>query len=83
MAVLKNINEIKRNSIITNGQIRSYKVELSKFIKTIKQVEKDNPLCMEYETDSREVWPDRWEQLRGMIASEIHMENHHKTNQGE
>ena len=30
-------------------------------------IQKEIPVCMEYETDARDVWPARWEKLRDWL----------------
>lgn len=31
----------------------------------------DTPLCLEYETDARDVWPKRWKNMLGVINDRI------------
>lgn len=40
---------------------------IDKIMISIKQIEEDHPLSLEHETDSRHIWPKRWESLKKYI----------------
>lgn len=38
-------------------------IEIKKILKKMETITKENPICMEYGSDARETWPNRWSKL--------------------
>ena len=43
------------------------KIEISRVLDKMRIIQNETPIIMEYETDAREVWPSRWENLRAWL----------------
>lgn len=39
---------------------------------TFQEIVNDVPSAMEYETDARETWPERWERVQEVLETQIH-----------
>lgn len=39
------------------------KIEIDTLLQAMNDIEKDLPICTEYESDARHTWPNRWEVL--------------------
>lgn len=39
------------------------KIEIDTILQVMNDIEKDLPICMEYESDARYTWPKRWQAL--------------------
>ena len=43
---------------------------MNKILEMMDSIQKDIPLCSEYESDARYAWPKRWEALKCYIANQ-------------
>ena len=47
------------------------KIEINRVLDEMNCIQKEMPVCMEYETDARDVWPARWQKLREWLQFEL------------